>query len=257
MSLNDNDDRELATRAGIDADVVALVRAQTEHEFATIQPGSDAFHGFSVAVKNGAEAESLMEAIVPRLATLRCKAFWSERREPDGMKDTDEVLILMTDDPYAAVRLRGTNGANYDVFTEDVIERLQGWRELCEFRVVGAARDWAAIQFDTLPDKICAFAEEVYLFCPDTVDQGVGLSREADEPDRFARARVLCPEVSQRIRKDERAALKALGDMDPAVAEQFRALMKSAAAFSTPVDMGVRLLAEEIRSTRYLHLWWD
>jgi hypothetical protein len=89
------------------------------------------------------------------------------------------------------------------------------------------------------------------------VDQGVGLSREADEPDRFARARVLCPEVSQRIRKDERAALKALGDMDPAVAEQFRALMKSAAAFSTPVDMGVRLLAEEIRSTRYLHLWWD
>jgi hypothetical protein len=256
MPLTDGD-RELAARAGIDETVVTLVRAQTENEFAPIQPPADAFRGFSVAVKNGAEAESLMEVIVSGLAPLGCKAFWSERREPDGMKDTDEVLILKTDDPYAAVRLRGTDGANIDVFTDDIIERLRSWRELCEFRVVGAARDWVAIQFDTLPERICAFAEEVYLFCPDTVDQGVGLTREADEPERFDRALVLCPAISSRIQKHEQAGLAALNDMDPAVAAQFRALMKSAAAFSTPVDMGVRLLAEEIRSTRYLHLWWD
>jgi hypothetical protein len=257
MPLNDDADRGLAASAGIDEAVVALVRAQTENEFAPIQPAPDAFHGFSVAVKNGAEAEALMEAIVPGLASLGYKAFWSERREPDGMKDTDEVLILKTDDPYAAVRLRGTNGANYDVFTDEVIERLQSWREICQLRVVGAARDWIAIQFDTLPEKICAFAEEVYLFCPDTVEQGAGLAREADEPEQFSRARTLCPEISDRVRKQDQAGLAALENMDPAVAEQFRALLRSAAAFSTPVDMGVRLLAEEIRSTRYLHLWWD
>ena len=251
------DDAELAAKVGIDPLVVAVVRAQTEHDLAPIEPASGAFHGFSVAVKNGAEAESLMEAIVPELETLGCKAFWSERREPDGMKDTDEVLVLKTDDPYAAIRLRGTDGANYDVFTDDIVDRLESWRGLCAFRVVGAARDWVAIQFDTLPERICAFAEEVYLFCPDTVDQGAGLAREQDEPERFSRARALCPEISDRVRKDEGAAMTALGDMDPAVAEQFRALMKSAAAFSTPVDMGVRLLAEEIRATRFLHLWWD
>jgi hypothetical protein len=89
------------------------------------------------------------------------------------------------------------------------------------------------------------------------VDQGAGLAREAEEPERFKRARALCPEISERVRKDEQAGLDALDAMDPAVAAQFRALLKSAAAFSTPVDMGVRLLAEEIRSTRYLHLWWD
>jgi len=191
------------------------------------------------------------------LASLGFLAFWSERREPDGMKDTDEVLILKTDDPYAAIRLRGTDGADYGVSNGDIIDRLQDWRQLCELRVVGAAWDWVAIQFETLPEKICAFAEEVYLFCPDTVEQGAGLAREQDEPERFARARALCPEISDRIRKDERAALTALDGMDPAVAEQFRALLKTAAASATPVDMGVRLLADEIRSTRYLQLWWD
>lgn len=256
MPLNDAD-RELAATAGIDEAVVALVRDQTESEFALIESAPGAMVGFSVAVKNGSEAETLMDAVVPGLATLGFLAFWSERREPDGMKDTDEVLILKTDDPYAAIRLRGTDGANYDVSTEDIIERLQGWRQLCEFRVVGAARDWVALQFETLPEKICAFAEDVYLFCPDTVDQGAGLAREQDERERFTRARVLCPEISDRVRKDERAAQTALDGMDPAVAAQFRALVKTTAAFATPVDMGVRLLAEEIRSTRYLHLWWD
>jgi hypothetical protein len=255
-SLNDAD-RELAAQTGIDEAVVELVRAQTELELAPIQPASDTFRGFSVAVKHGGEAESLMEAIATGLIAFGCKDFWSERRDADGMKDTDEVLVLKTDDPYAAVRLRGTNGANDDVSTDDIIERLQDWRQLCEFRVVGAARDWVAVQFDTLPERICAFAEEVYLFCPDTVDQGAGLSREADEPDRFTRARALCPEISPRVQKNEQAGVAALDGMDPAVAEQFRALMKSAAAVSTPVDMGVRLLADDIRSTQHLHLWWD
>jgi hypothetical protein len=160
MPLSD-DDRELAIEIGIDEAIISLVRAQTENGFTPIESSPDAFRGFSVAVKHGGEAESLMEAIVPGLAPLGCKAFWSERREPDGMKDTDEVLILKTDDPYAAVRLRGTDGANIDVFTDDIIERLQSWRAHCDLRVVGAARDWVAIKFDTLPEKICAFAEEV------------------------------------------------------------------------------------------------
>jgi hypothetical protein len=93
MPLNDAD-RELAATAGVDEVVVALVREQTENELAPILPAPVSFPGFSVAVKSGSEAESLMEAIVPGLASLGCKAFWSERREPGGMKDTDEVLIL-------------------------------------------------------------------------------------------------------------------------------------------------------------------
>jgi hypothetical protein len=256
-------DRQLAADAGLDEAVVTLLRQHTANPFAPVQPSPDvagagaAVRGVSVAVANGAEAEALMEAFVPALAELGCGAFWSERREPNGMKETDEVLVLATQDPYAAIRLRGSDGANYDVSTDDVIARLESWRRLCEFRVVGAAGDWVAIQFETLPENICAFAEDVYLFCPDTVEQGVGLAREADDPQRFARARMLCPEISPRVGNRTSATLGKLGDMDPAVAAQFRALFESAAASATPADMGVRLLADEIRTSLYLHLWWD
>jgi hypothetical protein len=45
---------------------------------------------------------------------------------------------------------------------------------MCAFEVVGASRDWAALAFSKLPEKMCAFAEEVFSFCPDSVGQGTG-----------------------------------------------------------------------------------
>ena len=40
-------------------------------------------------------------------------------------------------------------------------------------------------------------------------------------------------------------------------AEEMQELMKVLKETSTPVDMGVRLLAYKLRQEKYLFLWWD
>ncbi len=44
---------------------------------------------------------------------------------------------------------------------------------LC-WQIVGADNDWVEIEFKTLPKNLAVFAEEIYDFCPDAVDQGPG-----------------------------------------------------------------------------------
>lgn len=211
----------------------------------------------SVTVADGEEAERLMQPLIADLRGTGCQTFWSERASRNGLKQTDEVAVVGTDDPYAAIRLRRTDGANYDISTDDIIERLRAWEELCSLRVVGAASSWVALKFQTLPQKICAFAEEVYLFCPDSVSQGVGLLRESTEPARFKAARKLCPQISQRVVHGTDDVLAQLEGMDPSAAQQFRDLLDAASAGSIDERDGVRLLAEDLHRRKYLFLWWD
>ena len=181
------------------------------------------------------------------------RAHSTERPKPDGRAGGGEDRRRLRADsapPHA--------GANYDVSTDDVVARLRQWETLCTFHVVGAAASWVALQFETLPEKLCAFAEDVYPFCPDTVTQGVGLARERDNPERFAVARALCPEISARVRTRSNDALAQIEAMDPQAARQFRDLLHAASALSHPDEAdGVRLLAEELRRRKCLHLWWD
>ena len=174
-----------------------LVRVVQADEDGGTGPGP----GVSVAVKNGEDAEKLIDSIREPLASLGYRPFWSERHEPNGLKETDEVVVLKTKDPYAMMRLRLTDGGNYDITTDDIIERLETWRKLAVFDVVGASRDWVAIQFSQLPKDICKFAEEVYLFCSDSVTQGVGFTNRHNQK-KIEAARTLCPDpISPAIRQ--------------------------------------------------------
>ncbi len=88
--------------------------------------------------------------------------------------DDDQLSVLRTADPFDAVRAMGTNGANFDITNAMVIERLTLWRERYGLTVVGAGFDWLWVQFARAAPDWTAFADEVYEFCPDAVDQGVG-----------------------------------------------------------------------------------
>jgi hypothetical protein len=94
-------------------------------------------------------------------------------------------------DPFDAIREARTNGANYDLDTGDIIDRLTQWQSLCSFVVKSAKGDQIEIEFSTLPKDMDAFVQELYKFCPDLVDQGTGCVHEmlesleemGEEPD--------------------------------------------------------------------------
>ena len=255
MARKDSGPAALARELDFDVDVCELAASHGAVERAKAvgpdgewEPGP----GLSIAVRDGEAAERLMTKVQAQLVARGYRAFWSERLEENGMKESDEVVILRTTDRYAIVRMKRSDGANYGISTEDILARLGAWENLCSFDIVGASTSWVALQFRTLPEKICAFAEEVYLFCPDSVEQGVGLMREKNEPAAFAEARRLCPKISSVIAERLKGQLEAFSGEIP---EALRSMMGAMGASES--EMGVRLLARELRRTKYLFLWWD
>jgi hypothetical protein len=55
---------------------------------------------------------------------------------------------------------------------------LKEWEKTSPFDIIGADNDWVEIEFKSLPKDLKSFAEEVYDFSPDAVDQGPGSTTE-------------------------------------------------------------------------------
>ena len=118
-----------------------------------------------------------------------------------------------------------TNGDNYDQSNADVIARLKKWDGLYGLTIHGAEIDAVEFSLDKLPEDMKAFANEIYGFCPDTVEQGFGAMLEyADEIDLSA---------------------------DPDMA----ALLDGIDLGGD--DAGIRIMQRSIELNRRIRLWWD
>lgn len=131
-------------------------------------------------------------------------------------------------DKYHELRERGTNGANYDIMTEDIVRKLQEWENKCEFEIVDVRHDSVEIEFQTLPEDLDEFCSEIYELCPDTIEQGFGLMSEQIE------------------------ALKDLG----------REVPKDLLELVDGVDLededsGFVLLKRHLKQKSKVYLWWD
>jgi hypothetical protein len=82
-----------------------------------------------------------------------------------------------------------TDGDEYDISNQDVIDRLKEWEINSPFDIIGADSDWVEIEFKILPKDLTAFAEEVHDFSPDAVEQGPGsiaaLAKEIQKTKRL------------------------------------------------------------------------
>lgn len=84
------------------------------------------------------------------------------------------VAVLKGQDELDILRYRRTDGINYDLENDDIIKKISEWQSKYGLVLIGCSRDWLHVVFDKLPANLDAFADEVYEFCPDSVDQGVG-----------------------------------------------------------------------------------
>ncbi|RZM03303.1 MAG: DUF4253 domain-containing protein [Pedobacter sp.] len=84
------------------------------------------------------------------------------------------VGLIKADSELDILRYRCTNAYNYDLGPEEVLAKIEDLDKRLGVTVVGCAMDWVELRFDKLPEDMDAFADEIYEFCPDSVDQGVG-----------------------------------------------------------------------------------
>ncbi len=119
--------------------------------------------------------DMVLHSLRKRLAPLKYMAFVMEM---NANIKTDKIGVLKGTDQYEILRTMHTEGDEYDISNQDVIDRLKEWEKNSPFAIIGADNDWVEIEFKTLPKDLKAFTEEVYDFCPDAVDQGPGSTAE-------------------------------------------------------------------------------
>jgi len=117
------------------------------------------------------KADSFLVALRHRLQPLHYMAFIVERN--DAIK-AYKIGVIKGTDQYEILRIMHTDGYDYDISNQDVIDWLHELEKKAPFDIIGADSDWVEIQFKTVPKDLKAIVEEVYDFCPDSVDQGPG-----------------------------------------------------------------------------------
>lgn len=128
-----------------------------------------------------------------------------------------------TGDEFQVLRDAHTSAGNYDMGTDQIIDRLKQWQTISSFRVTDAKRDRVSLDFDSLPVDMDAFANDVFAFCPDIVTQGTGTFRE----------------------------LVASGELPP----KFEKLVEG--VNFDDENYGVEILKRQIEAGKKLSLWWD
>lgn len=188
--------------------------------------------------------ERVFEGLQQKLAKYGYRVFGSEYVEPKS-SIYFEAAIVRTTDSLDIVRLRRTSALNYGLSHEDVLSKLLQWNRAYSFAVHGAGRDWIAMQFEELPSNLIGLAEDVYWFCPDTVDQGSVALAPKDKTRLPKQAMAKFPKLSPQTEK--KLARSRSSRLPPGfVSDQFAS-----------TAMGIRLLALSIMKTKDLTLWWD
>jgi len=179
-------DRALLTSLDFDAEIALRVKQLCQGDLEQLAGMDDKGNatkapGLAVTVpKTG--AEQIVDGLRADLKTRGYLAFLVKKNYGGA---PDKIALLKGADPYAILSIMQTNGANYEVTTKDIVARLNAWEKKSSFDITGADFDWVQIKFTVLPSELNAFAEEVYKFCPDSVDQGAGdVKKLAEEIQR-------------------------------------------------------------------------
>jgi hypothetical protein len=165
----------LAAQVGFEPDVLRLVKEEAKSPIHRLS-GYDE-DGYQI-MANGivisvpwSRSDQVLWSLREKLKPHKYMAF---QIEINNSLKVDRVGIIKGTDQYEILRIMNTNGDDDDVSHEDVIAKLKQWEKRIQFEIVGAESDWVEIEFRTMPQDLKAFAEDVYEFSPDTVDEGTG-----------------------------------------------------------------------------------
>ncbi|PKB43055.1 uncharacterized protein DUF4253 [Cellulophaga sp. RHA19] len=119
------------------------------------------------------------EIILENRVELKSKGYQLFLSE-SGYESPSTVSVIKSMDKFDILKTQKTDGINFGIENKDVIEKLKVWDKKYGIEILGADYDWVDLTFNTDIIDIAAFAAEVYDFCPDSVDQGVGQISELE-----------------------------------------------------------------------------
>ena len=85
-----------------------------------------------------------------------------------------ELAVGPGADQFDILRLARSDAINYGMSTEALIQELKRYDRQLGIDILEASTDTVVFNLRQLPTDSLAFAQDVYRFCPDSVDQGMG-----------------------------------------------------------------------------------
>ncbi len=175
-------EKDLIAELGFDAPAMASMRTDKRSEFKRLENpvfvrDAGAKGGLTEKVlKKGLEFEVKAgrgRSVASKYrAKLRKQGYFVFVSEDSFGTGDDRVGVIKSEDQFDILLAMGTDGANYGIDNAKVVAKLKEWNAKWPLEIVGAGLDWMEARFVRQPPDMAAFAEEVYQFCPDVVDQG-------------------------------------------------------------------------------------
>lgn len=88
--------------------------------------------------------------------------------------DGEEIVVAPASSQFDILRVAHSDAVNYDMETEDLIKKLTEFDRNYGIDIFHAETDTIEFKFLKLPNDMPSFCKDLYEFCPDIVDQGVG-----------------------------------------------------------------------------------
>lgn len=169
------EERSLAERTSLDEAAILVIKSFGRGNVERLRGYDDLGDAAELDGVTIGVPEDRTEAVIERLSLeLGPRGYRAYVHERNYGFEPDRIAVLTDPDPWTYVAMMGTNGINHDVMHEDVVRKLRDWDRRYGIEIVGASFDWVEVRFRRLPRDLEAFAREVYEFCPDSVEQGVG-----------------------------------------------------------------------------------
>ena len=89
-------------------------------------------------------------------------------------KDGEEIVVANAESQFDILRVAKSDAVNYGMVTNDLIKKLTEYDRRYGIDIYHAETDTIEFKLSKLPDDMSAFCKDLYKFCPDIVDQGVG-----------------------------------------------------------------------------------
>ncbi len=86
----------------------------------------------------------------------------------------DKLAIARVQSDREFLAIVRPDGINYDIDHEQVMSKYACWESEYSLGLVGAGNDWVEAAIGEPPKSWDSFAQEVFEFCPDVVEQGTG-----------------------------------------------------------------------------------
>lgn len=85
--------------------------------------------------------------------------------------EPNQITILKAKNQFDILLFQKTDGGSYDISTTQIIEKLTLWDKLFGVKIIGAGNSWILFEIKKMPKDINWFANELFEFCPDILDQ--------------------------------------------------------------------------------------